>query len=293
MCTSVGGPRTVSRLLRVRFPWASSRTGRAILTASGSRRAALVVHPVAGWVMVQGVPYPGSAVAVAGDRDAGCAAERNPAMGESQALVATPVPDFAPGDASVFAAYPGPYPTPDVVVDLREHRIDVARLLKASTFGSGNFVLPNRRPCRCLTRGLQREVVSSAKDLSSSPSTPRERRRLLLGLQPRGRRRIFHSRWGTHWPDRVVVVTAIVEFKTNSRRNDVAYCGSAATISLSSPGPLRRPSGIGTGPLSGQLSCDGGLSRRRESGRVHVSGDGWRRMFRSGSRRWWRRRVRV
>lgn len=83
VCTSVGGPRTVSRLLRVRFPWASRRTGRAILTASGSRRAALVVHPVAGWVMVQGVPYPGSAVAVAGDRDAGCAAERNPVMGDS------------------------------------------------------------------------------------------------------------------------------------------------------------------------------------------------------------------
>jgi hypothetical protein len=82
--------------------------------------------------------------------------ERNPVMGESPALVTAPAPDFAPGDASVFAAYPGPYPTPDVVVDLREHRIDVARLLKASTFGSGNFVLPNRRPCRCPTRGLQR-----------------------------------------------------------------------------------------------------------------------------------------
>jgi hypothetical protein len=77
------GPERPVRLSSCGFLRPALRTGRAILTASGSRRAALVVHPVAGWVMVQGVPYPGSAVAVAGDRDAGCAAERNPVMGDS------------------------------------------------------------------------------------------------------------------------------------------------------------------------------------------------------------------
>ena len=68
--------------------------------------------------------YPAAAVAVAGDRDAGCAGEGDPVVGDPPSDVAEATSEFfhsEPVLARVLGPYPPHQPTPRVVVDRAEH----------------------------------------------------------------------------------------------------------------------------------------------------------------------------
>ena len=94
------------------------RTGRSTCLASGSA--------VGGGCRVRG-PWgrdPAAAVAVAGDRDAGCAGEGDPVVGDPPSDVAEATSEFfhsEPVLARILGPYPPHQPTPRVVVDRAEH----------------------------------------------------------------------------------------------------------------------------------------------------------------------------
>jgi hypothetical protein len=96
----------------------SHRTGRSTCLASGSA--------VGGGCRVR-CPRgrdPAAAVAVAGDRDAGCAGEGDPVVGDPPSDVAEATSEFfhpEPVLARVLGPYPPHQPTPRVVVDRTEH----------------------------------------------------------------------------------------------------------------------------------------------------------------------------
>jgi hypothetical protein len=96
----------------------SHRTGRSTCLASGSA--------VGGGCQVR-CPRgrdPAAAVAVAGDRDAGCAGEGDPVVGDPPSDVAEATSEFfhpEPVLARVLGPYPPHQPTPRVVVDRAEH----------------------------------------------------------------------------------------------------------------------------------------------------------------------------
>ena len=96
----------------------SHRTGRSTCLASGSA--------VGGGCRVR-CPWgwdPAAAVAVAGDRDAGCAGEGDPVVGDPPSDVAEATSEFfhpEPVLARVLGPYPPHQPTPRVVVDRTEH----------------------------------------------------------------------------------------------------------------------------------------------------------------------------
>ena len=96
----------------------SHRTGRSTCLASGSA--------VGGGCRVR-CPWgrdPAAAVAVAGDRDAGCAGEGDPVVGDPPSDVAEATSEFfhpEPVLARVLGPYPPHQPTPRVVVDRAEH----------------------------------------------------------------------------------------------------------------------------------------------------------------------------
>src|SRR5436305_2189840 len=67
-----------------------------------------------------------AAVAVAGYRDAGCAGEGDPVMGESPSFVAESTAELCHSEsvsACVLGAYPAHQPAPAVVVDCAEHSL--------------------------------------------------------------------------------------------------------------------------------------------------------------------------
>ena len=96
----------------------SHRTGRSTCLASGSA--------VGGGCQVR-CPWgrdPAAAVAVAGDRDAGCAGEGDPVVGDPPSDVAEATSEFfhpEPVLARILGPYPPHQPTPRVVVDRTEH----------------------------------------------------------------------------------------------------------------------------------------------------------------------------
>jgi hypothetical protein len=96
----------------------SHRTGRSTCLASGSA--------VGGgcWVRCPWGRDPAAAVAVAGDRDAGCAGESDPVVGDPPSDVAEATSEFfhpEPVLARVLGPYPPHQPTPCMVVDRTEH----------------------------------------------------------------------------------------------------------------------------------------------------------------------------
>jgi hypothetical protein len=96
----------------------SHRTGRSTCLASGSA--------VGGGCRVDGPRSrdPAAAVAVAGDRDAGCAGEGDPIVGDPPSDVAEATSEFfhpEPVLARVLGPYPPHQPTPRMVVDRTEH----------------------------------------------------------------------------------------------------------------------------------------------------------------------------